>query len=202
MDHSYGLHVHRPVAELALVEILEFLVVAADGRRWSSLVYDQRSAQVHRQSLAYLRQREIGAVDLCAGDMAGGHPGLCHNKCQRIRRDCRFGHVADENPCFVHEPLRRLGLVYLHPNMVWAEEKILAETYLLDWLAYTLCLQDRGNQQRNQAPARPTDLVGEQIPGLLQRAPLAEFCFAHILCPFWCQVEVMVSSGCLLSVDR
>lgn len=143
---------------LALVEILEFSAVAADGRRWSSLVYDQRLAPVRRQNLAYLRQREFGAVDLCCTDMAGGHLALRHNTCRRIRRGYPFGHVADENPCFGRGPL---SLLYLHLNMLGAEEMIPAETRLLDWLAYTLCLQDRGSQKQNQAPARPTDLVGD-----------------------------------------
>ena len=151
---------------LALVENLEFSAVAADGRRWSFLVYDQRLAPVRHQNLAYLRQ----LVDLCCTYMAGGHLALRHSTCRRIRRGYPFGHVADENPCSGHEPL---SLLYLHLNMLWAEEMIPAETQLLDWLAYTLCLQDRGSQKRNQAPARPTDLVGDQIPKLLQKLLLA-----------------------------
>lgn len=129
MDHSYGLYVHLPVEELALVEVLEFSAVAADGRRWSSLVYDQRLAQVRRQSLAYLRQQEIDAVDLCCADMAGGLLALRHNNCRKIRRDYPFGYVADENQCFGHELLRQLVSIDHDPNMLWAAERILAETH-------------------------------------------------------------------------
>lgn len=128
MDHFYGLYVRPPVEQMALEEIREFSAVAANGRRWSSLVYGQRLAQVRRQSLAYLRQQEIGAADLCRADMAGGHLALGHNKYQKIRQGYPFGHVADENPCFGHEALRQLVLVYHHPNMLWVEQMILAET--------------------------------------------------------------------------
>lgn len=169
MDFSYGLYVHLPVEQMALVEIREFSAVAAGGRRWSCPVYDQHLAQVRRQSLAYLRQQEIGAAGLCCADMAGGHLALGRNKCQRIRLGYPFGHVADENPCFGHETLRHCVLVYHHPNRLWVEEMVLAETRSLGWSAYILCLQDRGSRQRNQAPARPIDLVGDQIPRLLQR---------------------------------
>lgn len=165
MDHSYRLYVHHPVEEPALGEILEFSAVAADARRSSCLVYDQRLVQVRRQSLAHLLLQEIGAVGLCCAYVAGGHLALRRNRYRRIRLGYPFGHVGGANPCFGREPLRQLVLVYLHPNMLWTEEMILAESHLLGWSAYILCLQDRGNQQRNQVPARPTDLLGDQIPG-------------------------------------
>lgn len=202
MVHASGLRGGLPVEGQILGTFLDSLAGAGDAPRWSTLVDDHRLAQVRGQSLAYLRQQEVGGVDLYRADMAGGRRAVRHNKCQRIPQGYPFGSVADENPCFGHAPRRQPVLVYFHPGRLETEGMIFAETYRLDSLAYTLCPRGRDNQQRNLAPARLTDLVGDQEPVLLQTMPLATSYFAHSLHPFRMPSEVVVLSDCLLSVDR
>ena len=129
MVHAYGLRGRLPVEVQELVIFLDFSVGAGDAPRWSTLVDDHRLAQVRGQSLAYLRQQEVGGVDLYRADMAGGRLAVRHNKCQRIPQGYPFGRVADENPCFGHAPLRQPVLLYLHPGRLETEGMIFAETH-------------------------------------------------------------------------